>query len=103
MDDINAAIEGRDKGIARVMENSTEEWKAAVYNYILALPEGWTGTGEDIRVACPLSHAPQAWGAIINTAVRRNWLQPTGQYKMMRSSASHGRETRVYARTDLAA
>jgi len=102
MDDINAAIEGRDNGMDRVMENSAEEWKSAVYNYILALPAGWSGTGEDIRVACPPSHAPQAWGAIINTAVRRDWLRPTGKYRMMRSSGSHGRETRVYARTDLA-
>lgn len=102
MNDINVAEQNRDEGMALVLENSTEAWKDTVYNYIRALPEGWFGTGEDIRTACPPSHAPQAWGAIINTAVRRNWLRPTGQYKKMKSRSSHARETRIYVRTEIA-
>ena len=101
MNDINAAENNRDEGMSLALENSTEEWKDAVYNYIRALPVGWLGTGEDIRTACPPSHAPQAWGAIINTAVRRDWLRPTGQYKKMKARSSHARETRIYARTEI--
>lgn len=91
----------RDEGMSRVLENAGDAFKAHVYNLIWTLPEGWTGTGEDIRMmASVYPHRPQAWGAIINAAGLRGWLRPTGQYRKMRQRSSHARETRVYVRTE---
>ena len=97
--DIEVSRAERDEGMSRVLDNAKEEWKQAVYNYIYQLPAGWTGTGEDIRLECPEAHTPHAWGAAINTAVRRKWLRHTGFYKQMKSTTSHLRETKVYERT----
>jgi hypothetical protein len=86
--------------MAQVLENAGEEWREGVYSYIRNLPYGWKGIGEDIRLACPEPpHHHNAWGAVISTAVRKGWLQPTGRYLKMRSTTSHARESKEYIRT----
>jgi hypothetical protein len=57
-------------------------------------------TGEDIRrmllphVGHPAS--PNAWGALVNSAVRKAILKPTGHYRPMKDVRSHARKTAVY-------
>jgi hypothetical protein len=86
------------RGIKRVLSNN-EAWGKAALETIKALPVGWTGTGEDIRalVAEKPSH-PNAWGGLINRALAADLIYPTGDYRPMKSKASHGRRTPVYER-----
>jgi len=57
-------------------------------------------TGEDVRVLCAeveiAPHHHNAWGAAINTMVRRGLLVPTGMFTQMKDVRSHARLTRVY-------
>ena len=99
--DLFSAEDLRDCGMEQVLENAGEQFRLSAYGFIKNLPAGWTGTGEDIRLQSELTaHHQNAWGAIINHAVRSNWLVHTGQYRNMRSKTSHARETKVYARTE---
>lgn len=81
-------------------------WRAQVVAFIEALPQGWVGTGEDIRHAAtdagiPAPKHPNAWGAVVMYAVRnRRWLMWTGKVVPMRDRSSHARITRQYARWD---
>lgn len=81
-------------------------WRAQIMDFIEALPQGWTGTGEDIRHAAldaglSRPHSPNAWGAAIMNAVKnKRWLMWTGKVQSMRDKSSHARITRVYARWD---
>lgn len=93
---------GRDVGMARVLSrNST--WAEDVSAWIMNLPHGWTGTGEDIRRIwrkngglLPTHH--NAWGGVINGAVRRGVLIKTGKRKHMYAAKSHSRTTDIYQR-----
>jgi hypothetical protein len=57
-------------------------------------------TGEDIRIKlseCGIKpHHHNAWGALINSAIRHGILQATGEYRHMRVKSSHARRTPVY-------
>ena len=81
-------------------------WRAQIMSFIEDLPQGWTGTGEDIRHAAldaglTRPHSPNAWGAAIMNAVKnKRWLMWTGKVQAMRDKSSHARITRVYARWD---
>jgi hypothetical protein len=93
----------RDIGMARVLRaNST--WAEDVSAWIDALPQGWAGTGEDIRrvwFRCgglkPKHH--NAWGGVIYGAVKRGVLVKTGRRKGMMFTKSHARTTDVYVRS----
>ena len=81
-------------------------WRAQIIAFIEALPQGWIGTGEDIRHAATGAGIPNpphhnAWGAAIMYAVKnRRWLMWTGKVVPMRDKSSHARLTRQYARWD---
>jgi len=81
-------------------------WRAQIIAFIEALPQGWVGTGEDIRHAAAdagISNPPHhnAWGAAIMYAAKnRRWLMWTGKVVPMRDKSSHARLTRQYARWD---
>ncbi len=97
----------RDEGIAKVTDHN-ENWME------LCLKEAqryeadrfdWGSkefTGEDLRfylmstVGCP-AHS-NAWGALINTLVRRKIIKPTGEWRKMRDDSSHARRTPVYTK-----
>ncbi len=74
--------------------------KEAQYYVRTSLPISFTG--EDLRfhcqraVGCP-AHS-NAWGALINTLVRRKIIKPTGEWRKMRDSSSHARRTPVYTK-----
>ncbi len=91
----------RDEAIAKVSEHNDKWFSACVRKMELYwMDEGFTG--EDIRfylnqeVGCP-AH-PNAWGALINTLVRRKIIKPTGEYRAMKDDSSHARRTPVYSK-----
>ena len=92
----------RDIGIARVL-GANATFAAVAGLFIINLPRGWEGTGEDIRrvyfrsnTLKPKHH--NAWGGVINSAVRSGVLVKTGKRKGMIASRSHSRTTDVYER-----
>ena len=91
----------RDKGLAQVSEHN-ENWMYHAYRSALyfALSHDSDFTGEDIRFHC-VGHAgepftPHAWGALINTLLKRKIIVPTGEYRKMKDRTSHARSTPVY-------
>lgn len=100
--DPNEAKRRRDEGIARVLSRNAS-WADNLGAWIIGLPHGWTGTGEEIRRIyrdcggqLPTHH--NAWGGVINGMVRRGILVKTGKRKHMVTSKSHSRSTDVYVR-----
>ena len=60
-------------------------------------------TGEDLRHFFESKgirpNSPKAWGALVNTLIRRKLIRRTGERRHMRDSQSHARMTDVYNRT----
>ena len=97
----------RDKGMAQVSEHN-ENWmtkaiEAAtewvrIFGHIAPNDDF---TGEDIRMMLITikvgepSH-PNAYGALINTLLKRKIIVPTGEYRAMKDNTSHARKTPVY-------
>jgi len=91
----------RDEGIAQVSEHN-ESWMERCIRVVTNhyLWEGGNFTGEEIRFVCEAEagypNHSNAWGALINTLVRRKIIKPTGEYRAMRDDNSHARKTPVY-------
>ncbi len=77
-------------------------WFAEFFVHVAGGTKRTSFTGEDIRfyvsqeIGCP-TH-PNAYGALINTLVRRKIIKPTGEYRAMRDDSSHARKTPVYTK-----
>lgn len=93
----------RDEGLAKVSEHNGRWMDACLMQaefYVATSIKSFTG--EDIRfycqskVGCP-KH-PNAYGALINTLVRRKIIKPTGEWRAMRDDSSHARKTPVYTK-----
>lgn len=98
----------RNQGIALVIQNARSSWKRAWHDLVYSLPEGWEGTGEDIRFAVKAAgvsdpHSTKCWGAMVSAALGQKmleykipwvWVPPT-------DVSSHARPTRVLRRTEL--
>lgn len=88
----------RDEALARVAENAGDFMSAAM-EMIEKMPSG-EATGEEIRQRISnlgLSpHHPNAWGALIRSAVKEKLITPTGVWSPMRQPKSHARRTPVY-------
>ncbi len=92
----------RDKGIEKVTEHN-DQW---MEQCMQALSRHWKYlsepvTGEDIRKYCEAYglfpvHS-NAWGALINTLVRKKIIVATGAYTQMKDESSHARKTPLYA------
>jgi len=97
----------RDKGLAQVSEHN-ENWMTKA----IEAAREWVGifghiapnddfTGEDIRMMLITiklgepSH-PNAYGALINTLLKRKIIVHTGEYRKMKDRSSHARSTPVY-------
>ena len=97
----DAAIKARDRALKSVADNS-EDWMEKALEALKYLSTRREWTGEDIRlliskpgiVGAPHHH--NAWGALINTAVRRKLIVATGRYESMKTTKSHARKTPVY-------
>ncbi len=94
----------RDEALEKVSEHN-ESWmrKCVVEAELFAAYRGDKGfTGEDLRfhVTSMVGHPnhPNAYGALINTLVRRKIIKPTGEYRAMRDDSSHARKTPVYTK-----
>jgi hypothetical protein len=102
--DYAASEAAKEKALSDVSENNTE-WTDIVLAKINTLPQGWSGIGENIRQLCadvgPPKH-PNAWGAVINTAVRRGALVPTGRWLRMTGRTSHARQSPEYVKGEMA-
>lgn len=104
---MEGSLEGqiaRDEALERVLRRDWI-WRARIMDFIERLPQGWVGTGEDLRHAALDAGLPRpphhnAWGAAVMHAVRKKQLQWTGKVLPMRDRSSHGRMTRQYARWD---
>lgn len=89
----------RDIGIAQVVQNN-KDWIARGIKRL----QGWRGaefTGEQvrewlIRQGFEEPTHPNAWGALINTAVRRGILVDTLRTVKMTAKKSHARRTPVW-------
>ncbi len=91
----------RDEAIAKVSDNN-EKWMELCVKAVESSKDDGYFTGEDIRHHCTWSvgfpaHS-NAWGALVNTLVRRKIIKPTGEYRAMRDSSSHARRTPVYTK-----
>ena len=99
----STGLQLKEEGIRKVSENN-ENWLQDCVKFIEASIFGSRShfTGEDIRFDCenfigfPRHH--NAWGALINTLLKRKIIVPTGEYRPMKDRASHARRTPVYRR-----
>ena len=70
-----------------------------------ALESGSVVTGEDIRFSCTekkiAPHHPNAWGALISSAVKKGLIRETGRWVPMRDVRSKARRTPEYYRTEV--
>lgn len=88
--------QARDDGMNRVQENNPE-FKKQYAEAIDALPVGWIGTNETIRLNWSGVYAPpQAWGANWGAHVRRGRLVMLDQRIKMVGSLSNSRKTNLY-------
>lgn len=93
----------RDKGMARALRASSTFADVAGAFIISKLPIGWEGTGEDIRRVYYRHHTLKphhnnAWGGVINGAIRNGYLVKTGKRPHMKQTSSHARSTDRYVR-----
>ena len=100
--DLFAALEAKQRAMES-MAITEGAWLDHALEAVQKLPAGWEGTGEDIRlflydlgVALPLKQ--NAWGLLARNAVKRKLIAETGEWRPMRTLASHGRRTPVYHR-----
>ncbi len=88
----------RDRGLYTVAVKAAP-WFDKALEQVAGL-RGWEGTGEDLRIALvPIigePHKPNAWGALINSAIKSGYLTRTGERRKMRTKKSHARTTDVY-------
>jgi hypothetical protein len=101
--DLASGRELRDKGIEQVTEHN-ETWFSLCQREAERFAETHeTFTGEDIRFHCLQTvgypkHC-NAWGALINSLLKRGIIRATGEHRPMRDEISHARSTPVYQRT----
>lgn len=89
----------RDIALSTVSQNSGSFIDEAL-EVISSLEPGRKVTGEDIRQELDarkvFPHHSNAYGSLINIAVRRKLLVPTPEFVSMKRVSSHARSTRVY-------
>jgi hypothetical protein len=95
-------VPARNAWMSRFLANGGR-WAEAAMSIIGGLPLGWRGTGEDIRgrvtEAIGEPHDLGVWCALINQAIGRNWIRPTGRVHQPKDHRSYARTTYEYVRT----
>lgn len=97
--DFKGAKAARDRGIRTVASNSGK-WIDQAKALARALPSGWEGTGEDLRVQLLLGglavpHHHNVWGALIRYLILRGVLLEIAM-SHCRTVKSHARKTPLY-------
>jgi hypothetical protein len=94
----------KEKGIKEVSEHN-ENWMGKALDvssrFVGLLPLGDDFTGEDLRLMLESTEVgspkhPNAYGALINTLIKRKIIVPTGEHRQMKDRTSHSRSTPVY-------
>lgn len=76
-------------------------WAETALEAISAMPRGYLGTGEQIRLALLDNGLRKpsnvnAWGAVVRTAVNQGLLKRTGRKSPMAIKRAHARVSPVY-------
>lgn len=96
--DFIEASKARDAGISLATENAGDFITRALV--VIASMSGQEVQGENIRAECiargvqPQSH--KAWGALVQSAIKRGLLKPTGRFEKTKSVKTHCHPTQVY-------
>ena len=94
----------KEKGIKKVSEHNVNWMERALRLAYIWVHLGGDFTGEDIRLHCePTLGAPthsNAWGALINTLIKRKIIVPTGEYRKSKHAEAHARKNAVYKAHD---
>lgn len=100
MFDLMQAREDRDEALARVLAHHPD-WAGHFYSGIAALPRGFIGTGEALRLHLKLPEppTPKLVGSVVRLAATRGLLVFTGKMAPPTSRKSKGSETKVWRRT----
>ena len=102
MTDLFGGFDGkgaRDEALKRVTTRGGDWQERAIAS--LPVISGFKGTAEDIRIRLIMKgldspHHWNAWGAMIQEAIKRRAIWPTGERRHMRTTKSHARMTPVY-------
>jgi hypothetical protein len=96
------SMQNKKDGMEKVIASNLS-WVEAVRSRLSTILKGREGeflTGEDIRATLTElgiePNHPNAWGALVNSLIKKKVLIPTSQYKPMKDPRSHARSTRVY-------
>jgi hypothetical protein len=109
--DLRTGPERRDAGIAQVIDHN-EDWaeraRALLLTFVASRREDFTAEDFRLWASAPdpatgrarleAPHHPNAWSGLANGAARRNWIHPTGEYRMPTDARSHARKIQVYRR-----
>jgi hypothetical protein len=102
--DLLSALKGRDAALDQVAENAGDEFMDGGIEAIAHLPIGVEVMGEDMRRSVVQAgykpHHPNAWGALVNRAIKLGLITPTGRFRAPRSVKSHGCRKAVYIREE---
>jgi hypothetical protein len=105
--DWEAGRQARDEGLEKV-EGNNSGWVALALIQLREIaknPSGWGNlengfTGETIRMMVTphvgKPRSPNAYGALVMAAIKKNIIVPTGRLTPMVSKSSHYRKTMVY-------
>ena len=100
-DDLFSAAGLRDQALQQVAQRSGRWWQDAI-RAVQALPAGFEGTGEDIRLELERQglrpHHHNAWGSMVRRCMQLGLLKKTGKRRAMKTPKSHARPTDVYRR-----
>ena len=106
-----ATIDGeilRDEGMALAQSAASPAWWFAMLCFIAALPEGWTGLAEDIRLAAMAAGVPSPsgrgqFGSLIGAVVKQGVLIEKDPLELRKpiDAPSHASKKVVWRRTGL--
>ena len=107
-DDLFDFAEGkrrRDEGIERVTDHSENWVKETADQVQLMIPDVWEGTSDHVRILLaridwpgPPPGKANAWGALMNSLVRRQVFRHTGRSTKTLRAAGHARRLPIYRR-----
>jgi len=95
----------KEEGIARVLDNESEEWKAEFHNRFGKLPIGWVGTSEKFKFLCRDNgikepHHWNCWSSGWNTLARHGRIVRTGEREYPTSASRHSNLNDIWRKTE---
>lgn len=91
------AKQARDEAIARVEEHASDEWKAQALEVIHVVAQVHKElTTDTIWWYLEVPSEPRALGAVMMTAKRLQWIEPTDRTEVSKREACHARPLRIW-------